>query len=92
MKIFDILDQLITTGNIKYSDSVSIQVTGDFKFELQKKNDHVRLAMIGDKTVFAVTKFGNFSFAVEGIKFYPDKYIVEISGWTDPVLKYSEGF
>lgn len=91
MKIFDVLNQLITDGKIKYSDSLTIEVRGDFKFEIQKASDCVRLVMTGTKQIYAVTNFGHFAFAIDGIKFYPDKYIIEVQGWTDPILNYPEG-
>lgn len=91
MKIYDIIQQLVDTGKVKYSSSVTIELRGDLNFSIVREKDYIRLVCGTPKQLFAVTNFGKFGFAIEGIKFYPDKYVIEIANWQDMVLNYSEG-
>lgn len=88
MDFYKILSELVSTSKYKYSDSITIEVRGDFDFRFEKQSDHIRIAFTGSKKVFITTKMVRLSFSVSGVKLYPEKYIVEIDGWTDVECKY----
>lgn len=90
MKIYEVIKQLVETSKYKYSDSITLELRGDFKFELVKQKECIRLIFTGSKQVYAVHNLFKFGLSISGIKFYPDRYIIEVDGWKDVEISYDE--